>query len=233
VSVLVQQPVHALKGLPGEQLTLPALPSQEVEDWVRQAMQHSPELRALESRRDAARLDVAKAQTSRKPTLDLVGQVVRSSSENVLTPASRYQNHVLGLQFNVPIYTGGLIDSSVRQAAAELQRTEEALEGARRDLSVRVHREFRSFTEGQRRMQALVQALRSAEQLVISNRRAMQAGSRTLVDVLNAEQQQAQVRRDLAQTRYVTALSRLRLEMLVGEDPRESISRLNAAFTGS
>jgi protease secretion system outer membrane protein len=232
LSVLVQRPVQALRGMPGEQFSLPALPSADVDDWVRQATQHSPELRALEARRDAARLEVEKTQASRKPTLDLVGQVVRSASENVLTPASRYQNHVLGLQFNLPIYSGGLIDSAVRQTTAELQRNEEALEGARRDLSVRVHREFRSFTEGERRIQALRQALRSAEQLVVSNKRSLQAGSRTLIDVLNAEQQQAQVRRDLAQTRYVTALSRLRLEMLVGDDPRESITRLSAVFNG-
>lgn len=227
LSVMVQRPVTALKGLTGDQLKLPALQSLDVENWVRQALQHSPELRALEARRDAARLDIDKAAASRKPTVDLVGQVVRSSSENVLTPASRYQNQILGLQFNLPIYTGGLIDSAVRQASAELQRAEEALEGARRDLSVRVHREFRAYTEGERRIAALQQALRSADQLVESNRRSMQAGSRTLIDVLNAQQQLAQVRRDLAQTRYVTGLARLRLEMLVGEEPRESVGRLD------
>lgn len=233
LSVMVQQPVTALQGLTGDQLRLPALQSLEVENWVRQALQHSPELKALEARRDAARLDIDKATASRKPTLDLVGQVVRSSSENVLTPASRYQNQILGLQFNLPIYTGGLIDSAVRQAHAELQRAEEALEGARRDLSVRVHREFRAYTEGERRILALQQALRSADQLVESNRRSMQAGSRTLIDVLNAQQQLAQVRRDLAQTRYMTALARLRLEMLVGEEPRDAIGQLGAAFSGT
>ena len=167
-----------------------------------------------------------------KPTVGWVGKLVRSSSESGRTPAPRYQNHVLGLQLNLPIYTGGLIDSAVRQASAELQRAEETLEGARRDLSVRVHREFRASTEGERRISALKQALRSATQLVESNRRSMQAGSRTLIDVLNAEQQLAQVRRDLSQTRYVTALSRLRLEMLVGESPLESVGRIGAALGG-
>lgn len=232
LAVMVQRPFTALQGLGDEKLRLPPLASLEVEHWVQQAMQHSPELRGLEARRDAVRLEVDKASASRKPTVDLVGQVVRSSSENVLTPASRYQNQILGLQLNLPIYTGGLIDSAVRQASAELQRAEETLEGARRDLSVRVHREFRASTEGERRISALEQALRSATQLVESNRRSMQAGSRTLIDVLNAEQQLAQVRRDLSQTRYVTALSRLRLEMLVGESPLESVGRIGAALGG-
>lgn len=233
LSVIVQRPVAALRGLSGDQLKLPALQSSEVDQWVLHALQHSPELRALEARRDAARLDIDKATASRKPTLDLVGQVVRSTSENVLTPASRYQNQVLGLQFNLPIYTGGLIDSAVRQASAELQRAEEALEGARRDLSVRVHREFRAFTEGERRTAALLQALRSADQLVESSRRAMQAGSRTLIDLLNAQQQRAQVSRDLAQTRYATAFARLRLEMLAGSDVLQTIGSLDQAFAAN
>jgi len=232
IAVLVQRPFGDLKGLPATGLTLPALESGDIEAWIRRSEASSPELRTLSARRDAARLEVDKAGAARKPTVDLVGQVIRSSSENIVTPALKYQNRSIGLQLNVPLYTGGLIDSGVRQATADLMRAEEALEGARRELSVRVHREYRSATEGERRIQALMRAIQSAEQLVTSNRRSMQAGSRTIIDVLNAEQQLALVQRDLAQARYTTALARLRLAMLAGDAVETSIQRLDAAFGG-
>lgn len=50
-------------------------------------------------------------------------------------------------------------------------------------------------------------AVRSREQMAISNRRSFEAGSRTLVDTLNAEQQKVSAQRDLARARYLRCLS--------------------------
>ena len=72
------------------------------------------------------------------------------------------------------------------------------------------------MTEGVLKVRALEQAVRSAEQVVISNRRSFEAGSRTLMDTLNAEQQRVAALRDLAQARYMYLISRVRLQALAG-----------------
>jgi outer membrane protein, protease secretion system len=90
-----------------------------------------------------------------------------------------------------------------------------------------VHREYRGVTEGVLKVQALEQAVRSADQSVISNRRSYEAGSRTLVDTLNAEQQRMSALRDLAQARYVYLLSRVRLLALSGGPHTEVIDEIN------
>lgn len=51
-----------------------------------------------------------------------------------------------------------------------------------------------------------------------STRRPYQVGSRTLVDVLNAEQQLQSTLRDLAEARYLYLVSRVRLRALTGSD---------------
>ena len=102
------------------------------------------------------------------------------------------------------------------------------LDATRRDLGVRVHREFRGMTEGVLRISALEQAVRSAEQAVLSNRKSFEAGSRTTLDVLNAEQQKTTTLRDLAQARYLYLVSRLRLLSLAGEDRQGSVAQVNA-----
>jgi len=81
------------------------------------------------------------------------------------------------------------------------------------------------------KIKALEQALRSADQLVLSSRKSFQAGSRTLLDILNAEQQRVSVMRDLAQARYVYLISRVRLQALVGGADQSAILEINKNFT--
>ena len=84
------------------------------------------------------------------------------------------------------------------------------------------------MTEGLLRISALEQAVRSAQQALLSNQKSLQAGSRTTLDVLNAEQQKTTALRDLAQARYRYLLASLRLQTLVGNDRQDSIQRANA-----
>jgi outer membrane protein, protease secretion system len=115
----------------------------------------------------------------------------------------------------------------LRQALAARDRAEQLLEAGRRDLSLRVHKEFRSLTESIPKIYALEQALISADQLVLSSSKSFQAGSRTVVDVLNAEQKRSVVLRDLAQARYIYLISTIRLLALVGAADTEAVRSIN------
>ncbi len=199
-----------------------------VDAWIERAERASPELESLRAQLEVARQEIDKAEAGHKPTLDAVAQWGRSSSDSVTNVNSRYDNKSIGLQLSVPLYSGGYVNSTVRQAVAAHERAREVLDATRRDLGVRVHREFRGMTEGVLRISALEQAVRSAEQAVLSNRKSFQAGSRTTLDVLNAEQQKTTALRDLAQARYLYLVSRLRLLSLAGEDRQGSVAQVNA-----
>jgi protease secretion system outer membrane protein len=223
----------ALWPLAPERLVLEPPQPSTLAEWQAAAEANSPELAALRARRDAARLEIERARAGHLPTLDAVAQITRSASENVTTPSSSYTNRLIGLQLNVPLYAGGAVDASVRQAVAELTRVEETLEATRRDLGLRVHREFRAVTEGVARIRALEQALRSADQVVTANRRSYEAGTRTVLDVLNAEQQRQSVLRDLAQARYEYLLARVRLVSLSGGDVEGTIAGVDGVLRGA
>ena len=165
-----------------------------------------------------------------KPTLDAVAQWSRSTSENVTNVNSRYTNNSLGLQLNIPLYGGGYVSSTIRQAVAEAARAEASLEAGRREVRVRTFREYRNVTENIPKIRAYEQAVRSADQLIVSNRKSFQAGNRTLVDILNAEQQRSVAVRDLAQARYVYLISRVRLLALVGGADVDAIRDINSAL---
>ena len=86
------------------------------------------------------------------------------------------------------------------------------------------------MTESLARIKALEQALRSADQLVLSTSKSFQAGIRTVLDILNAEQQRGQVMRDLANVRYLYLISRLRLLALIGGVDLATVTEINRAL---
>ncbi|WP_395316842.1 TolC family outer membrane protein [Variovorax sp. UC74_104] len=224
---LVNRPIDRLAPLDPSRMQLVRPTLDRVEDWIERAELESPELRSLGAQVEAARHELAKAQAGRYPPLNAIAQRSRNDSDTITSIKTRYSNKFIGLLLNIPLYSGGHVSSPVRQAVAGQQRAAEALEALRRDLGVRLHREFRGVTEGPLRAKALEQAVRSAEQVVLSNRRSFEAGSRTLPDVLNAEQQKVSAQRDLAQARFVYLVSRIRLQALSGGAKTEVIEEIN------
>ena len=227
LQLLVNEPVDRLAPLALTRLELLAPQPNRLDDWIDRAEQNSPQLKALRARLEAARQELSKANSGHYPTLDAIVQLSRSESENMTNIASRYNNAAIGLQLNVPIYGGGYVSSLVRQAQSGIDRAREELEAGRRDLGLRVHKEFRGMTESIPRIRALEQAAKSADQLVVSSRRSVQAGNRTVLDVLNAEQQRMVVLRDLAQSRFLYLMARIRLLSLVGSADDLAMENLN------
>ena len=230
LQLLVNQPVDQIAKLNVAALQLSAPMPANLDDWTRKAEQASPEIRAMQARLEAARQEVSKAQAGHLPTLDAVAQWSNSGSENITRVNSRYENKTIGLQLNIPLYSGGYVNSTIRQAVAEQTRAEESLEALRRDLGVRVHKEYRGVSEGVLRVRALEQAARSAEQMMKSTQMSLTAGSRTQLDVLNAQQQFTLALRDLAQARLVYLLSGVRLASLVGDDAMVSVEQVNGSL---
>ncbi len=227
LQTLINRPIDHLAALDAQKMQLLQPEPNRVEDWIARAEASSPEMQSLKAQLEAAGYEVDKAQAGHFPTLDAVAQWSRNDSDTVTSVNNRYTNKSIGLQLNIPIFAGGYVNSQVRQALAEQERVGQTLEGLRRDLGVRLHREFRGVTEGVLRVRALEQAVRSMEQVVLSNRRSYEAGSRTLVDMLNAEQKKVSAQRDLAQARFVYLLSRVRLQALAGGPKTEVIDQVN------
>ena len=230
LQVLVNSPVTSLAPVDPARLKLVRPDPDRVEDWTARAELSSPELRSLKAQREAARQELDKARAGHLPTLDAIAQWSYNQSDSVTNINTRYENKTLGVQLSVPLYAGGYVSSQNRQAVAELERADQSLEATRRDLALRVEKEFRNVTEGVLRIRALEQAVRSNETLVQSARRSFEGGSRTLVDILNSEEQRVTALRDLASARYLYLLARVRLQALTGQADTATIDEVNATL---
>ena len=228
IEVLTGQAIANLAQLDVMRFAAKAPIPADLEAWMVRAENGTPELQSLQSQIEIARQEIEKSKAGHLPTLDAVAQWSRTNSDNVTSVNYKYDNKMIGLQLSIPIFSGGYVSSTVRQAVASETRAREMLEATRRDLRVRVHREFRGVTEGVLKIAALEQAVRSAETALESNQRSFEAGIRTTLDVLNAEQQKTTALRDLAQARYLYLVSLMRLRSLAGDDRELNVSEANS-----
>lgn len=227
LEMLIERPATGVKPLDGNRLALAVPVPGELESWIDRAEAASPELREMRAREEIARHELTRARAGHKPTLDLVVQRSISDSDSVTNVGNQYYNSQIGLQLAVPLYAGGYVNAQVRQAQAALEEAGQRHEAARRRLSAQVRKEFRGVQEGLPRIAALEQAERSADQAVASSDKGVLAGTRTRVDVLNAEQKRAETRLELVRERLSLAISHARLLALCGALDRDAVGAMN------
>ncbi|MFZ2853229.1 MAG: TolC family outer membrane protein [Rhodocyclaceae bacterium] len=231
LQTIVNQPVDDLALLDPARMQLQAPLPASAEEWITRGEEVNPELRAMRANIEAARQELEKARAGHFPTVDLVAQRSKSASENNITVNSQYLTSQVGLQVTIPLFAGGYASSQVRQATANIEKFEQQYEARRREVALQIRKEFQSVAEGVLKVRAQEQAERSADQAVFSNQKGFQAGTRSQIDILNAQQQRMNVKRDLAQVRYQYILARLRLQSLVSSLNEQEIEAVNAWLT--
>jgi protease secretion system outer membrane protein len=199
-----------------------------LERWIERALDYNPELRTLKARYDTAVSAITTAKGGHYPTLDLVLQYSESLGDSTnVSPRTETNTAYAGVQLSLPIYSGGYVNSTVRQAIAAADEARESYDYARDDLRLRVKREFDAVKAGISRVHALGVALASADQVVTSNQKGVVAGTRTTLDVLTVEQQRFNTQVDLARARYQLLVSWASLLAYVGDLNAERIGRMN------
>jgi outer membrane protein TolC len=232
LALTLNQPINTLVPV-DPSLLLAKVPSKNLQSYIDLAHQNNPEAESGRAKLEIAKLEVAKAQSAHFPTLDLITQRSYSKSENVLTPMASYNTAQTGVQLNVPLFSGGYVNSTIRQSTYALERETQVLEQTLRNLSLQVRKEYQNISEGMARIQAMEQSERSSAQLVLSTQKGVMAGTRTVTDVLNAFQRLAESRRDLAQARYQYLLAHQKLLLLSGESTTDVVLQINKMLSGS
>lgn len=125
------------------------------------------------------------------------------------------------------------MSAQARQAVAILAESEQKLEAERLQLRNGIRKEFQGVRIGTQKVKAMEQAEQSAQQAVISSERGFVAGTRSRLDILNAQQQLSQTVLDLARERIGYLLASVRLHGLVGMLDEGVVSQVNRSFEGA
>jgi outer membrane protein len=229
LDTLVSKPDVRPNPLPAP-LNVPAPQPANPEAWVAQAEDASPAILQARKAVEIAELEIDKARAGHKPTLDLTASygVTRNVNGSAASPlSSRPESGAVGVQFNLPLFAGFATQNRVRETVALEEKSRSDLEAARRSVAQAVRTAYFGVVSGQGQVRALEAAEASSQSALDANRLGYQVGVRINIDVLNAQSQLFQTKRDLAQARYNVLLGHLRLRQANGTLSPEDLARLN------
>ena len=195
-------------------------------DWVDIALQNNPSVLSSRAALDVAEANMRLARAGHYPTLDLVASYNRFA-DNAYTytdPISGLQrtgsfendDSQIALQLQVPIYQGGRVSAQTRQARYLMDATGQDLDDVQRGVVREAENAFRAVLAGIQEVQAFNQAMISAESALEATQAGFEVGTRTIVDVLIAEQRKYQAQRDNSIARHAYIINHLRLKSVAG-----------------
>ncbi len=207
-----------------------------VDDWLGAAQANSPSYLAQQAQLRAAGFEVDKAQAGHFPALDLVANIGSASNDSLSSLSNSgdttYDTRSLGVQLTVPLFAGGQVNATVRQARAREEQQRQRTEDARRNIVVETRREYDNLTQGIETIRALEKAELSGQKSIASAKKGIAAGIRTTLDVLQAEQAYYNAKKNLAQARYRYLISDLKLKALAGRLTVGDVEALNQQLKG-
>ena len=202
--------------------------------WIERALRDNLAMKISQSNLDIATLEVERQRAGHYPTLDLVGSYTGQAASAAVTQTARSDSRTgqIGLQLNLPIYQGGLVNSKVAEAVAQQESARQALEQARRFALSTAQIGFTGVTSAVASVKAFEQAVASAETAYQSNKLGQEVGVRTNLDVLNTQQNVFSARRDLANAYFDYLLGVLRLKAAVGTLQEQDLEAINRRLAG-
>jgi outer membrane protein len=197
-------------------LTLPATAAIPVDDLLGRAVDEHPAVRRARVAFDVAQLETEKARAQRLPTVDAVASV-QSGRGTIAANVTGYNSvGSIGVQVNVPLYSGGAIQNRIRETLVLEERSRNDFEAARRTVAQTTRQAYYTLQSSTAQVKALEAAEASSQLALEATQLGYRVGIRVNVDVLNAQSQLYQTRRDLARARYDVLLNTLRLRQASG-----------------
>jgi outer membrane protein len=212
-------------------VALPALEPANPDTWVAQAERQHPAILQAEKGYEIAQLETRKADAGHKPTLDLVGQYQVARGPSSSQPALgnfRTNTASVGLQFNLPLFAGYAIQNRVKETLALEEKARSDRETVTRNVIQATRSAYFGVLSGQGQVKALEAAEASSQSALEANQLGYQVGVRINIDVLNAQSQLFQTKRDLAQARYNVLLGGLRLKQASGSLTADDLRAVDA-----
>jgi len=200
------------------------------EEWKQTALEQNPDILALTKGVEVARQEYNKQRAGHTPRVDLIGTYGKSGSETTSTINDDFKIRSIGFQVTVPIYQGGAISASARQAAAGQEKARQDLEAQREKDLVELRRNYNQVASSVSRINALDRAVESANLLITATEKSIKGGVRINLDLLTAQRQLYTAKRDLAQARYNYMVAALRLRAAAGTLSGEDVRLLSARF---
>lgn len=200
-----------------EPIITPLVP-EDMQQWEQTAIQNSPVIRSAQNQLAVAQQEVERNRGERYPSVDLVASYsdTTTDGDNLVGTGNDTTASVIGVQLQIPLYSGGGLSSRMREASANYIKAQQDLRETREQVVLDTRQAYLTVTSGRLQVQAYQQAVKSSESALKTTQRGYEIGIRTSLDVLNSQQQLFESQRNLANVKYTYLNSLLQLKAAVG-----------------
>lgn len=189
---------------------------QAQQSWVDTALQQNPGLAAARAGSEAARQQIQIARSGHYPTLDANASYSYLDSNFGGFRELERNDGTIGLQLAVPLYQGGAVNSRTREARFRFDEARERLDVTQRAIERQTRDAYRGVVTGISEVRAAEQARTSSTTALDAAQTGFEVGTRTIVDVLDAQRALTQAELTLYLARYNYLLNTLRLKQAAG-----------------
>lgn len=238
VSQIIGKDFGDLKKL-REQMQLNRPEPGDIASWVDTAVKQNPTLASREHSLEAAQINISTQRSGHLPTLNasLVrtdtpawgNSTISESGQSFVSPDSGLRaSTTIGVTLNVPIFTGGLVHAQSRQAVFQRDAAQDQFELQRRTVVAGTRNAYRAVIAGISEVEATKQAVVSAQSSLEATQAGFEVGTRTIVDVLLAQQTLFQAQSAYSQARHAFVISGLQLKQAAGVIEVKDLEAVNA-----
>jgi len=217
-------------------LVSPTLEPNDPQIWINQARENNPAVRVPKAALEAAEVEVKRNLAEYLPTVDAIASYGGSFSSGSVYPSDYStisKTQQVGLQLNMPLFSGGATNSRVNEAIANKYKANANLEVARREAAHDARLAFTGIVNGLSQIEALSSAVESSRNAVQASQTGYKLGANANIDVLNSDHQLYTAQRDLVQARYDTLLQGLKLKAAAGVLTEADLITINAFLAKS
>lgn len=200
------------------------------DDWKDTALGSNAELTAMKHQVEIARQGYLQNKAAHYPTVSGFASWNQQNSYTVVTVNQQNIQSMVGIQVNVPIFSGGETVGKTSQARSQYEKAQADYDATRDRIITELKKQFDAVTSSAKRVEALTLAVSSASQLTDAMRKSIRGGVRINFDALIADKQLASTQRDLSQAKYNYLLAALKLKQQAGTLTTEDLERCAANF---
>ena len=214
----------------GNEISLVRPDPESIDSWTQLALDQNLSVIAANHAVNTARKEIKRQTAGHYPTLDLIASQDYSSSGGRFGSTKTHTSSV-GLELNVPIYSGGLVSSQKKEAHENYNIAMQALEQSRRSAQRLTREAYLGVISGISQVKALKQAVVSSETALEATEAGFEVGTRTAVDVVASQRTTSEARRNYSQATYDYILNTIRLKQAAGTLSPEDIELINTWLT--
>ena len=207
-------------------------PNLNADALIKRAMTSNKSIQVLDLSVESAQnnIDIQKA-SGRVPTVSITGSLARTDN-NYSTETSSRQDGVtntasIGLGVAIPLYSGGAISASVRQAVASAESVFESRASSIQDIELSIRSAVLQLKTLAAQVKAQQQVIRSSESALEATQAGYDVGTRNIVELLDAQSTYFDAKNTYEQLRYSFVLQQITLDQLTGDLSEEDIAELN------